>query len=729
MELTELKRVQNTGELPEYSGGKEWLDKKNSVGGTNLGAISTGAVGVLDMASSIGAASKFNRTADDLLRDAGTSQNNIGGVGYTVQNGLDDKQIESEVNAENTANTVGLVGKGASTGAAIGSLAGPVGGVIGGAVGAIGGFIGGLFGGGAKKREMRRQMRLAEYKRINTNSFNKSGALTTVLQNNLAQTEGNQEDQALYGAANGKESYSAGGPTSGYNARVSNGEIIANKFTGEMFRVPGIPNNKDGKLAFIRPSDTIISNKYGLSDYVANTGDLEGGEAMQGTIMKALGKRGYKNGKLPGYKFGLEEINAIGNLGLGALSMLDSYNKRNESVKSPYTYSGNTWEAPALNIMRNIRTNAYPIMPQIYDNMAKGMYTIDNAGGLGGGQRTLARLAAITDAGNNIARLQTAAQEQNNKYQQDYAQAALNAGNADATRRMQANQWDLDYYSRAHGAREKMADQRRADALTFFQSYLKGVNDIGMFNKQMEAWWADYYAKHPEKDPKNRPQAEVKNKDTFNYSMGIPVEGNYNQVVQDKFKKAFEIPAPRTLEQKQQSVVAPDIPEFNFSEGQYKKGSVSAKAAKAERLDKIESAKAKKAAEKRMADYIKSLGDTSYKNNGISNGSDLDNIIAVDAFLHQFPDDVVDARVKHDRARNQNIQEALQYFPQSLINTNAYGANVGPWGKVGENFAIDENSRTYKNAYNNYLKTYNTKKARELARQKYYNMYNWSKSF
>jgi hypothetical protein len=133
------------------------------------------------MVGSIGAASKFNRTADDLLRDAGTSQSNIGGVGYTVQNGLDDKQIESEVNAENTANTVGLVGKGASTGAAIGSLAGPVGGVIGGAVGAVGGLIGGLFGGGAKKREMRRQMRLAEYKRINTNSFNRSGALTTVL--------------------------------------------------------------------------------------------------------------------------------------------------------------------------------------------------------------------------------------------------------------------------------------------------------------------------------------------------------------------------------------------------------------------------------------------------------------------------------------------------------------------------------------------------------------------
>lgn len=520
MELTGLKNIQNTGEvnennLPWYSIGKifkkggflgegggldKFLGHNNDTFGTNGAAIGTAATGVLDMVGSIGAASKFNRTADDLLRDAGTSQNNIGGVGYTVQNGLDDKQIESEVSAENTANTVGLMGKGASTGAAIGSLAGPVGGLIGGAVGAVGGLIGGLFGGGAKKREMKRQMRLAEIKRINTNSFNQSGALTTVLQNNLAQTEGNQEDQALYGAAYGKESYSAGGPSSGYNARVSNGEIIANKFTGEMFRVPGIPNNKDGKLAFIRPSDTIISNKYGLSDYVANTGDLEGGEAVQGTIMKALGKRGYKNGKLPGYRFGLEEINAIGNLGLAGLSMLDSYNKRNESVKSPYTYSGNTLEAPALNIMRNIRTNAYPIMPQIYDTMAKGMYAIENAGGLGGGQRNLSRLAAITDANDNIAKLQSAMQEKNNDYQQGYAQAALTAGSDDARRRMQANQWDLDYYSKAHGAREKMADQRRADALAFLQSYLKGVNDIHMYRQMKDMFDKEYKANHPEAD-------------------------------------------------------------------------------------------------------------------------------------------------------------------------------------------------------------------------------------
>jgi len=235
----------------------------------NGSAIATGATGVLDMVNGIGAASKYNKTADDLLQDAGKSQSNIGGVGYTVQNDINKSAEEAQVDAEAKSSTLGLAAKGAATGAAIASVIPGVGTAVGGIVGGVAGLVGGLFGGGAKKREMKKQLRLAEIKRINQNDFNRSGALTTVLQNDLAETEGDQTQQTLYSAANGKESYSAGGHTSGYNARVSNGEIIANKFTGEMFRVPGIPNNKDGKLAFIRPSDTIISNKYGLSDYVA----------------------------------------------------------------------------------------------------------------------------------------------------------------------------------------------------------------------------------------------------------------------------------------------------------------------------------------------------------------------------------------------------------------------------------------------------------------------------
>ena len=90
--------------------------------------------------------------------------------------------MAAQEHAENKANTVGLMGKGASLGASVGSVAGPVGGLIGGAVGAIGGLVGGLFGGGKRHAAMRRRIAEAQDKALRQNDFSRNGALTSVLQ-------------------------------------------------------------------------------------------------------------------------------------------------------------------------------------------------------------------------------------------------------------------------------------------------------------------------------------------------------------------------------------------------------------------------------------------------------------------------------------------------------------------------------------------------------------------
>jgi hypothetical protein len=59
-------------------------------------------------------------------------------------------------------------------------------------------------------------------------------------------------------------------------ARVSNGELIGNFADGTVTRVAGKKNNKDTKLAALKNSDFVITNKFGLSDYAAATGDYEG---------------------------------------------------------------------------------------------------------------------------------------------------------------------------------------------------------------------------------------------------------------------------------------------------------------------------------------------------------------------------------------------------------------------------------------------------------------------
>jgi len=120
---------------------------------------------------------------------------------------------------------------------------------------------------------------------------------------NNAKEYGNSEDQYLFGAKDGKIS-SAEGPTDKEaTARVSNGEIIANKYNGTIYRVPGKKNNKDTKLAAVKDSDTIITNKYGLSDYVAATGDIEGAEEMMNLMNKQKLFRASK-GKLPHFEEG-----------------------------------------------------------------------------------------------------------------------------------------------------------------------------------------------------------------------------------------------------------------------------------------------------------------------------------------------------------------------------------------------------------------------------------------
>ena len=77
-------------------------------------------------------------------------------------------------------------------------------------------------------------------------------------------------------------------------------------------------------------------------------------------------------------------------------------------------------------------------MPQIYENTAKGMDAIENAGGLGGGQRNLSKLAAIENVNKTIANLLSDNQLQNNKLRMAYLDAAANMGDKDAARQQQA---------------------------------------------------------------------------------------------------------------------------------------------------------------------------------------------------------------------------------------------------------------------------------------------------
>lgn len=167
---------------------------------------------------------------------------------------------------------VSSIGTGASAGALLGSgiipgLGTGLGAALGAGVGALFSGVSSLLGFGDNEDDLEWEMRTL--------------ADTTSRQNRQSKSVAENQDMkdAFYDkAANGKQPVWSpiGLVNRKATARVSNGELIGNFEDGYVSRVPGKKNNKDTKLVNLKDSDFVISNKYGLSDYAAATGDYEG---------------------------------------------------------------------------------------------------------------------------------------------------------------------------------------------------------------------------------------------------------------------------------------------------------------------------------------------------------------------------------------------------------------------------------------------------------------------
>lgn len=126
---------------------------------------------------------------------------------------------------------------------------------------------------------------------------------------------------------------------------------------------------------------------------------------------------------------------------------------RNQKVHTPDIYAGNPYERTALNTLADLRINPYAITRESRDSERRNAYAISRAGGLSGAQKYLALAGQSLGTQNNIAKALFDAQQQNNQYVSNYAGSLLNAGNAEASRRMQANQYANEAYDRAASRR------------------------------------------------------------------------------------------------------------------------------------------------------------------------------------------------------------------------------------------------------------------------------------
>lgn len=191
----------------------------------------------------------------------------------------------------------------------------------------------------------------------------------------------------------------------------------------------------------------------------------------------------YTKGNLPGFTDGknamnygyIEPASWMSNavpMGLGMLSSIGQYfQAKNQSIHTPDIYAGNPYEQTALNEMAKLRVNPYRAIQKVYDQDSMNRYNINRAGGLSGTQKYLANVAAGAATQQNIADTIQKAQEINNQYRGRWAEMAGNFGSQTAQRKQQANQYNTEYTSQAHAARQQGMQMGLRNFLDYIQQY------------------------------------------------------------------------------------------------------------------------------------------------------------------------------------------------------------------------------------------------------------------
>lgn len=127
------------------------------------------------------------------------------------------------------------------------------------------------------------------------------------------------------------------------------------------------------------------------------------------------------------------------------------------------TYAANPYGTRALNELNQLRYNPYPDIQASSDAERRAAYANSQAGGMTGGQRYMGRIGLGIGAMRNAANVYSNAQQQNNNYRTQYANALLQEGNSIASRRQNANQHDWADYVAAHGAKTRGIEQAGAN--------------------------------------------------------------------------------------------------------------------------------------------------------------------------------------------------------------------------------------------------------------------------
>lgn len=504
--------------------------------GAVAGALQ-GAYGTFNMVKGFADMKNNVASSADIANRATTLTNNVNGVSYNAYGGINAGNEMRMFRKNEQASRINNTTAGMQAGAGIGSIFGPLGTGIGAVAGAITGFFGSLFGSGHRKRKLRERIRDVNLSNSLANRQSLSEAKSQSVLNDYYKE--NNPTSGLYSADSGKDTYENKSdekhvPTFGkvwtpegeqygpINGRIGKGESQWDFINGTASYVSkGVKRADDqftsaqnGDHISIAGNDIDLTNGISFADQAAkpaqevektnklidkiqrgngNDKTKELNLAQANLYKQQLLKEGkeimnrqkiqhdmYKTMPMGSYDVGKDYItNSILTSMPAAFGLATAINQRNMYKNSPLSsqspYARNESANAALSELNSLRYDPYNQVNAVSDAYRQGLYGINTGGALSPGQKMIQRAALNNSYMRNLSDTYAAANETNNKYRQQYAQALLQEGARDASARQQANQ-----------IQQERAREATAQKLRGIESANQGIlNSISGFTKNL----------------------------------------------------------------------------------------------------------------------------------------------------------------------------------------------------------------------------------------------------
>lgn len=166
-----------------------------------------------------------------------------------------------------------------------------------------------------------------------------------------------------------------------------------------------------------------------------------------------------------------------------AMGQKNMYKKLPMHAESPYAI--NNYANIALDKLASLKYDPYNPINAVKDAYRQQLYNINNAGGMSPGQRMIQQAKLNSTYQRNIADTYDKANEINNNYKAQYAQALLQEGARDAAARQQANQIQQERVREANAQKLRGIESANQGILNSLSGFAKNLyNNYQQFRSE-----------------------------------------------------------------------------------------------------------------------------------------------------------------------------------------------------------------------------------------------------